>query len=197
MLSDSRVDATSLLTCYFDRVFAALRKLIINNSFIGTPLLRRRFHKHRYQHLLYLNSFVTKKCTRSSNSIEVDSPLFYKSQCVFLLWSFTHLYNIRKKRKEIKAKGDMKEKTSSLTVPKTAIKVKIHEPRSMIPVTGSRRIPSETAFFPALSCRFLRTSGLIWSEKAPEYGSSIPTGTSSYAETRKSGKFPLPDSIWK
>ena len=67
----------------------------------------------------------------------------------------------------------------------------------MIPVTGSGRIPLETAFFPTLSCRFPHTSGRIRPEKAPEDGSSIPTGTSSYAETRKSGKFPLPDSIRK
>ena len=32
-------------------------------------------------------------------------------------------------------------------------------PRSMIPATGSGRIPPETAFFPVLSCRFPRTSG--------------------------------------
>ena len=33
------------------------------------------------------------------------------------------------------------------------------QPRSMIPVTGYGRILPETAFFPALSCRFPRTSG--------------------------------------
>ena len=75
---------------------------------------------------------------------------------------------------------------------KKAIK-KIQFPRSMIPVTGSGRILPETAFFPAFSCRFPPDPA----GKAPEDGSSIPVGTSSYAETGKSGKFPLPDSIRK
>ena len=35
----------------------------------------------------------------------------------------------------------------------------------MIPVTGSGRILPETAFFPALSCRFPRTSGRIRRKK--------------------------------
>ena len=35
----------------------------------------------------------------------------------------------------------------------------------MIPVTGSERIPHETAFFLALFCRFPRTSGRIRREK--------------------------------
>ena len=44
---------------------------------------------------------------------------------------------------------------------------------------------------------FLQVPAYFRPEKAPEDGSSIPVGTSSYAETGKSCKFPLPDSVQK
>ena len=49
----------------------------------------------------------------------------------------------------------------------------------MIPVTGSSRIPSKTAFYSALSSRFLHTSHWIWPEKILEDGGSIAAEISS------------------
>ena len=49
-------------------------------------------------------------------------------------------------------------------------------PRSMLPPTGSRRIPQETAFFPANSRRFRLIPARNRPEIHTEHGSSIPAG---------------------
>ena len=51
-----------------------------------------------------------------------------------------------------------------------------YHPRSMLPAHGSRRIPQETAFFPANSSRFRLISRRNRPEIHTEHGSSIPAG---------------------
>ena len=67
-------------------------------------------------------------------------------------------------------------------------------PRSMIPVTESGRIPSETAFFPALSCRFQRTSGR---KKHRKMEAVFRPELHRTRKRENPGKFPFPDSIRK
>ena len=65
---------------------------------------------------------------------------------------------------------------------------------------SGHRIRKDPAGNAAFSGTFLQVPAYFPPDpagKAPEDGSSIPAGTSSYAETGKSGKFPLPDSIRK
>ena len=75
----------------------------------------------------------------------------------------------------------------------------IHKLTTQIDDSGHRirKDPAENAVF---SGAFLQVPAYFSPDpagKAPEDGSSIPVGISSYAETGKSGKFPLPDSIRK
>ena len=62
---------------------------------------------------------------------------------------------------------------------------------------SGHRIRTDLAGNGGFSGAFLQVPAYFRPKKAPEDGSSNPTGTSSYAEAGKSGKFSLPDSIRK